>query len=426
MSRRHSGGAPVGAMPEPNGSPGRSRRRGERAAILIACLLLTVGAIIGRLLPTSEVRGPAVMGGASDATIRRGPWGVIEVTPFWLEPPDLAASPFSIPDQRPVWRFPGENRARVMALFQRAGLESAAMAALLAPGTLFEEQGGVVILPTVEQLCAIEGRAREVIYERLGQLPGNPYHEFPLMSAAETKSWHTGLELSSAQRHTFVKLLWRRGALFAFSDPSALIQLATSSREITEVTRLFGRTSAVRVRVGRDADPAAFLDYWSAGGRNREALPLLRSLAEGRLDGSVDISLLLPPLGRERLYTHPSLADAIAGQLPDCNWSTLSFFAEEPRRFLMDPKAAGLQLEQNYEPIAAFAKLGDVACFINATGGIEHSCVHVVDEVVFTKNGTSPFAPWVLQRFVETAAFYGERLGNRVKFFRPKPLPPGR
>ncbi|MBL9201530.1 MAG: hypothetical protein JNL39_13560 [Opitutaceae bacterium] len=377
-------------------------------------------------MPLTDEAMPDASAVSADTTRRTGRWGEIEVTPFWLEPPDLAASQFSVPDQRPVWRLPGENRASVTALLQRAGLGPEVIAAFLAPGTFFEEQGGIAILPSLAQLYAMGLPARQVIYERLGQLPGNPYHEFPLMSAAATTSWLAGLELSAEQRHAFVKLLWRRGALLAFSDPSALVQLASSSREIAEVTRLFGRTSAVRIRVGRGSDAAAFLDYWSAGGRNREALPLLRSLAEGRLDGAVDISLLLPPLCRERLYTHPALGDAIGGQLPDCNWTTLSFFAATPRRFLMDPKAAGLQFEQNYENIPALSALGDVACFVNHSGGIEHSCVHIVDDVVFTKNGVSPLAPWVLQRFVETAAFYGERLGNTVKFFRPKATPPGR
>ena len=415
MSRRHPGDP----TRERSEGVNRSRWRGERAAILLGCLLLAVEAIVGRLLPLTDEAMPDASAMAADTARRSGRWGDIEVTPFWLEPPDLAASQFSAPDQRPVWRLPGENRASVTALLQRAGLGPEAITAFLAPGTFFEEQGGVAILPSLAQLYAMGLPARQVIYERLARLPGNPYHEFPLMCAAATTSWLAGLNLSSEQRHAFVKLLWRRGALFAFSDASALVLLANSSREIAEVTRLFGRTSAVRIRVGRGSDAAAFLDYWSAGGRNREVLPLLRSMMEGGA-GTVDVSLLLPSICRERLYTHPSLADAVGGQLPDCNWTTLSFLAEAPRRFLMDPKAAGLQMEQNYERIAALSELGDIACFINAQGGIEHSCVHVVDEVVFTKNGVSPLAPWVLQRFVETAAYYGDRLGNTVKFIRLK------
>lgn len=399
--------------------PKRSRWRGNRVVIMLGGVLLGAGMIVGHLLPQPADGRPGAVADSAEGVRRSGRWGVIVVTPFWLEPSAQVVGQFQPPDQRPVWRLPGENRATVMAFLQRAGLAPDAIAALLAPGVTFEDQRGVTILPNLEQLFALKQSSRQVIYECLALLPGNPYHEYPLMSARETTSWLTGFDLSAEQRHAFVKLLWRRGPISAFSDPSALIQLAKSSHEIAEVTRLFGRTSAVRIRVARGSDAAAFVDYWSAGGRNRDALPLLRSMAEGD-EGAVDGSLLLPSICRERLYTHPSLADAIGGQLPDCNWTTLSFFADPPRRYLLDPKAAGLLIEQNYERIPAPSQLGDVVCFINAQGDIEHSCVHVVDDVVFTKNGASPLAPWVLQRFVETAAIYGERRGNTVKFFRLK------
>ena len=131
----------------------------------------------------------------------------------------------------------------------------------------------------------------------------------------------------------------------------------------------------------------------------------------------------LPPLARARLYTYPSISDAVAGRLPDCHWASLNFFSEDPTPYYLDSKCTNVLLLQDSVPIEAPSALGDVVCFVDAAGNIIHSCVFVAHDVVFTKNGASLAAPWILQRLRETRAIYGARGGTTIRYLRPKNRP---
>lgn len=356
------------------------------------------------------------------SSIREGPWGILEVSTAYLEAPPALMESLPKPNQRPVWHFSSFDEPTLRRLCEEAGLSETTIRSLLTPEHCVAEDGGITVLPPAELVMNLAPAARQVVYEALARQPRNSDYQIPYLVFGSLEEWLGGTRLSEKQRNVFRQTIWQKGGSSAFSDLSLLIQSAASGQEIEAARRAITRVRSVmvKVRLGAQLSEAAFCDYWSAGQRNSDVIPLLRAhLARDPLD-AIDIALLLPPLGRERLYTYPSLGDAVGGRLPDCNWTTLNFFEDRPRFYYLDTGAAYFELMQNYERIAVPSALGDVICFVDDAGRVHHSCIYIADEVVFTKNGQSFLAPWVLMRLSEVAAHYANAEVKGVAIFRMK------
>lgn len=133
-----------------------------------------------------------------------------------------------------------------------------------------------------------------------------------------------------------------------------------------------------------------------------------------------DILPLLPSLAREKLYTYASLSDAVGGRFPDCNWTSLNFFSDDPQPYYLDSKSSFLELTQNYERIDRPSILGDLACFRGREGEIIHTCAYVAANVVFTKNGQTLLSPWVLMRFEDVVSIYDSGKNGSIQWYRRK------
>ncbi|MBL9209025.1 MAG: hypothetical protein JNL92_01070 [Opitutaceae bacterium] len=371
-------------------------------------------------------RGLANVESGDDARpieIVEGVWGRLEITPAYLEAPDALLDHAPMPDQRPVWRFPGWELNAVVELLRRAGLSESAIAEFQRPGAQVVSSDGVELLPSGPQLLQLEPSARQIIYEALAGSAANPFHRSPLTIFGDLDRWLSGCSLSAEQQALLRRMLWRRGPALAFSDVSALIAFATSASELREALRVMTRVSTLRasVQTGERVSSDAYLRYWTAEGRSLNVMPMVRALLEGRGAAPVDLALLLPDLGRERLYTFPSLADAVAGRLPDCNWTSLNFFVERPQPYYLESRPAYLALTQTYDLIERPALLGDVICFLSGDGQVIHSCVYIAGDLVFTKNGVNLWAPWVLMRLSDVAVIYGNKDATPMRTFRLKP-----
>jgi len=365
---------------------------------------------------TASVRGAPLADAATP------PWGTIELTPLYLEaPPELlAATPR--PDQTPLWFFAVTSELELHAVLQRTGVAAATMTRLLQPAFCKPAPGGYVVLPPPETVIDLPPATRQSLYETLAATPGNPWYEMPHFIPDDVHTWLAGTRLSEAQKVIWEKLTWRRGRMAVFSDLAVMIQLAGSGEEIAAARRAVTRvkTFTAQVRPGPATSAAAFIAYWSAGRRNHDATPLLHALLERTGGPGVDLTLLLPPLGRERLYTFPSLGDIVGGRLPDCQWTSLNFFAENPQPYYMDGRSSFLELTRDYTAIDRPGQLGDLVCFVSQAGTVYHSCVYLADGIVFTKNGENPLAPWLLMKLATVAAVYDRGDGSKAVFFRPK------
>lgn len=396
-------------------SAGGVRGAGARIAGVIALLVAGVSGV--------EARPPSTASNERSSAAA-APWGQLEYSTLFLEAPAHLIEAAPKPNQSPVWFFAGSDAASLARLFSQAGLSEALIADLMSPARCKPGRGGLTIVPSVETVIDLPPAARQVIYESLARSPENGYHETPQLILDDVTTWLQGTQLSATQKKMWERMLWRKGRAAAFSDLSVLIQLAASNAEIIAARAAMTRvkTLSVRVRPGAGVSREAFVEYWTAGGRNEDSAPLLRGLTE-RDGDALNIALLLPTLCRERLYTYPSLGDMVGGRLPDCHWTALNFFAERPEPYLGDARASYLELTQTCDQIPRPSQLGDVICFVNAEGVVFHSCVYIADNVVFTKNGENLLMPWMLMKLETVAFIYDNGGANRAIFFRPKPRP---
>jgi len=377
-----------------------------------------IGFIIGLSLSVPASRGAA----PPPASAVPAAWGTIETTPLYLEATtDLLAST-PRPDQTPLWYFAVSSPAELRTVLERVGFTEPLLSRLLEPALCKAERGGFVVLLPTEVVIDLPPATRQALYEVLARTPGNPNHEMPLFIPDDLATWLAGTHLSATQKRVWQQLVWRRGHLSAFSDLPVMIKLATSSDEVAAACRAVTRvkTFTARIQPAHGAQDA-FLEYWSAGGRNLDALPLLHAIAE-RTDGpGLDLCHLLPSLARERLYTYPSLSDIIGGRLPDCQWTALNFFAANPQPYFLDGRTSYLELTENYTQIEQPGQLGDLFCFVTRAGVVYHSCIYLADDIVFTKNGVNPLAPWILMKLATVETIYDRGDGSRAVFYRQKP-----
>lgn len=394
-------------------------------------ILTLLGLLLPHLVPAAVEKSVFRLDQAINAlesqparwTARPGPWGVIDVKSTYIEAPPTLISLAQKPDQTPVWRFPGATVATIHELFKQAGLADAVQAALLQPGNLRAENGGITLLPLPETLLNLAPESRQVIYEALAQSPLNGFHAFPLPLPGNVDDWLLESKLSPVQRRLFKRLLWKRGACHVFSDISLLINQATSGPEITAAlssqTRVQSLVATIRIPAAASAETV--LNYWRADGVNTHVLPFFRSAIGREGVSEIDLIYLLPRLARARLFTYPTFTDAVGGKLPDCHWTALNFFEINYQPYYLNDRTAFIDLLDSYSAIGEPSKLGDLICFVRADGRVAHSCVFVADDIVFTKNGEQLFSPWLLLRFPDVAAIYAYGDVNRLLFFRRKP-----
>ena len=353
--------------------------------------------------------------------------GEIRSRTLYLEAPAAILAACPRPDQRPLWRFRADPPARLPTILSNAGIPASLQADLLSPGITADEAGNLTLVVAPELVLRIHPSARQALYAHLATNPANHFHANPVLIPGDLEAWLAGSRLSTRQRGWLRQLIWRRGNCTAFSDVSLLVGSAGSAEEeaaaISIATRV--RTLVATVRLPPLPQRRAFFDYWSAGGLNPDALPFLRAAAEQEEGTSIEIIHLLPSLCRDALYTYPSLADATGGRLPDCQWTSLNFFSPRPAPYYLDPGSSYLELTQGHDEVPAAERLGDLICYVRADGRIVHSCVHVAAGLVFTKNGSSITAPWLLQPRAEVDQVYLANPGDHVRCFRRKDRPAG-
>jgi len=73
----------------------------------------------------------------------------------------------------------------------------------------------------------------------------------------------------------------------------------------------------------------------------------------------------------------------------------------------------------SYQTVEAPYRFGDVLCFLDEGEGL-HTCVYVADDIVFTKNGDSVLAPWVLMQLQDVESIYRRSPSTRIQGYRLK------
>ncbi len=386
-----------------------------RAGLLLAFLALLPGSSPG-FTALSDLNGEPVWTTKSDK------FGEIRVRTVYLQAPDHLLALIQRPTSRPRWAFADGTETSVRELLSRAGLRAEMLARMMDPARRVLQDGAFVIFPEVDDLIALEPGMRAVIYPELAKSPLNEFHRDPVFIVGESlDDWLRQSHLSERQKAAFRRMVWKRGDTLVFSDLRTLLTLADTPDETQEVFRTMSRTRALIVDLSlpEKADQAALLDYWSGGFPDADTLPFLKGALDRQSITSIDISRLLPPMARRRLYTYPTLDQAIGGRFPDCHWTSLNFFNNTPVGYYLDTRLASGSLLANYVPVDGPRRFGDVLVYVTGDSVI-HSCVFIADDIVYTKNGENILAPWVFQRLSDVSAIYRATPDVQVRAFRLK------
>jgi hypothetical protein len=351
-----------------------------------------------------------------------GPWGELQVRTVYLEPPENILAIVAKPTSVTRWTFEQTTEKGVREIMEKAGLPSAVIGRLLSPTQVVASGNSVVVLPKVEDLLAISQEARSALYAELAKSAANEYQRDPVfIHGGDIEDWLAETEITKPQQELLRKLLWRRGSALVFSDIQALLTLAKKSDEVAAVFRTITRVRSllVELKLPIKEGRAEFIDYWSAGTLNAERAPFLVAITRRRAPQMIDITQFLPTLARRRVYTFPTAAMGLKGRLPDCHWTSLNFFEEEPKDLFLDSAKASEHLLSGYVAIDPPFKFGDVLCFLDNGEGL-HTCVQVADDIVLTKNGESILAPWTFMSLKDLEEIYRRSANTRVQGYRLK------
>ena len=351
-----------------------------------------------------------------------GPWGDLQVRTVYLEPPENILAVVAKPSSVTRWTFEQTTDKGVRATMEKAGLPPALVDRLLGPTQVVASGNNVVVLPKVEDLMAMTEASRSALYAELAKSSANEYQRDPVfIHGGDIDDWLAETEITKAQQELLRKLLWRRGSALVFSDIQALLTLAKNSEEVTAVFRTITRVRSllVELRLPLREGRATFVDYWSAGSLNSERTPFLVAITRRRAPQDIDVTQFLPTLARRRVYTFPTAAMGLKGRLPDCHWTSLNFFEEEPKDLYLDSAKASEHLLADYVAIDPPFKFGDVLCFLDKGEGL-HTCVQVADDIVLTKNGESILAPWTFMSLKDVDDIYRRSADTRVQGYRLK------
>jgi hypothetical protein len=139
---------------------------------------------------------------------------------------------------------------------------------------------------------------------------------------------------------------------------------------------------------------------------------------------TINVSHLLPPFARLRLYTYPNPADPNILR-EDCFWSSMNFFNHSPDNGFFDPDYTRKVLASDYSRVRDGSRqLGDMLMLRSKEGMALHMCVYIADDAVFTKNGANIQQPWVLMKLSEMLSSYEKDKPYEIFTYRRNTPPP--
>ena len=353
---------------------------------------------------------------------KSGPWGELEVRTVYLEPPESLLAVVAKPSTVTRWTFEQTTARAVRETLTKAKLPESVIERLFSPVRMVVSGNSIVLLPEADDLTALSQESRSDLYLELAKHAANEYQRDPVfILGGDVDDWMQGASLTPAQQALFRRLLWKRGGTTVFSDVQALLGLAKTPDEVNAVFRSITRVRSliVELHLPLNTNRESFIDYWSAGQTDAPRLAFIKAITQRRAKQSVDITHFLPSIIRQRAYTFPEMDLGMKGRFPDCHWTSLNFFNITPKDVYLDTKLAADRLLKDYEVVDAPYHFGDVLCFMDEGEGL-HTCVHIADDIVLTKNGDSILAPWALMQLKDVDSIYRRSPTTRIQGYRLK------
>jgi hypothetical protein len=346
-----------------------------------------------------------------------GPWGHLDITPIVVSPPlEYVGEDWggrkAAPDE---WKFPGVSREELGAFLTTSGFSADVTARIVSGAVADPANGGLVVRPASDLVRSLTPELRGRLYLQLAktQLNFDQANAFRFFGRS-ADDWFSGSPIAPETRRLIEPLLYRDGTYLHFADIELVREQVKDPAELRRLAKTLLRqpTMLVRLSVKDAGEVGELTEYWGRGGRRTDLRPLLESLAES--GQSIDIVHLLPTFARNQLYRYPKLtaADLDRPALANCLWSSLNFFNPQPDSRFLDVNVAVQTLQREYFIVQSGFQLGDVVAFLDEDGDLFHVAVYLADDLVFSKNGTSPVSPWMIMPLDRVTGFYRSRSTN--------------
>lgn len=372
--------------------------------------------------PVTAVGGPPPTGPERKAA--SGPWGHLSLTPIVISPPLEYVPAEWGRNAPPEWSFPGADPQMVTAFLSSVGLSPEQITVLSQHARPESRIQGVVIRPPADLVRGLSPDVRAKLYTELSKTTVNfDQAQSFRFYGQQTSDWFDGTMMSPDTRRLVEPLVYKDGDFLHFADAEAVRPLISRPEEQQYLAKALLRNATVMVRLSVDAPEEldGLANYWGIGGRRTDIRPLLESISAANDNRLIDIVHLLPAFARNYLYRYPKIQtmDLTRPLLANCLWSSLNFFESVPNDKYLDVNVALSTLRTNYYVVEHGYQLGDVVALVDDEGDLFHVAVYLADGLTFTKNGTSPVAPWTIMSVDQLKQFYRRRAENpRVIYHR--------
>lgn len=357
-----------------------------------------------------------------------GPWGKLEFFEVPLEFPTETLSSFAIPSQNVEWVLQAATHEEMDSILLVAGLTSAEISNAFAGCTVIQDEDIFRVYPTTEAVLSMPLETRTKLYRLLSQYSQNRFYRRPVyINQQNLSDWFRGSEVDRDSITDVSMLAYPtpNGQGFYLSDVAYTLRGATSALEERELLQGLLRSSGliVRLRLSRESLTPGIADYWTAGYKNKAVMPLLESVVTQNDGSSIDIAHLIPALPRQYLNQFPDTQDGADGRLPDWFWTCYNFFRSSPRAVYADSPDRDRLILKEFEPAMPLNQFGDLL-LLNSGGRIIHGCIYIAADIVYTKNSSDIYSPWIFMR-IQDVIGYHDVLGDvTISTFRKRaPLP---
>lgn len=331
-----------------------------------------------------------------------GAWGTLESRRIPLADPSEAFPDRAVRLQPARWFFNLPDKSAISNLLSACGLNDSEMRTVFERSAWQSVSNGWIVTPPTDVVRNLDSPTRGMLYAALEKIRSNYAQEFPFRFGLDQFALRfSETALATEKLKVIHSLTYTNAATLCFADLQLLPSLL-SSNEFDQVASALYSVPAyrLRLRVFPNESVEKLLAYWGGPREPSRIRPLLDSLAKLREPegASLNVSYLLPPFARLRLYTYPkSWGDSQLAR-EDCFWTSLNFFNDEPDARFFDPAAVRAALRSQYEIIHDAPRFGDLVTLIGPSGEGRHMCVYIADDFVYTKNGMNELAPWVLMK----------------------------
>ncbi len=405
----------------------------RRVVVLLTALLIAPWIVV--LIVTMSSRehvarvgvpsGGAAVADTSFQIGSPGPWGVLERTRIFLQPPDEFLSPDLLLQTPAQWVLPEcTSKDAASEFLRKAGVDSTLCATLSTGAEFNAQQRSCILHPTPDQVLSLAPDTRASLYTALATCPANKVQRDPFVfHPSLINEWLDKEGLQPATVALVKQLLYPNKQLLLLSDYNLLGARVSDVQEKVRLCSVLFRRESLMVRLcgfGQN-DTKSMINYWGTGGRSVEVAPLIEAMEHGEKPLSVNITLLLTHFAREKLYTFPLPDNSPGVAARDCHWSSMNFFNIVPDERFGNANYVREVIQKDYYRVPGQPTFGDVTLFATPDGTVVHSAVYIADGIYFTRNGPSYYSPWMLlseDELIEAFPMYNLAISH----YRPKKL----